>query len=124
MNDIVSLSQLQTAMPTLSAAQLADAPQIIASVTREIADRYPRAAPRETYDETFNIGQSRTIQLSRSPIIQINRIRAQNSIIIAITRTSPARRATAALSFAGSRGLVMCAWNPALIARFRSSADA
>lgn len=91
--DFVTLATVTTAYPRLSADQLADLPQLISAISAEIAGRYPKAAPRATWDETHDPGVHRTITLQHRPVLRINRIRADLAAVLRVAYTGAARRA-------------------------------
>lgn len=93
--DLVTLSQVQTAYPGLTTAQLADLPSIISAVSVEVSRRYPRVSLKAAYDETHDPGSSRTITLKRRPVLGLIRVRADRQMVLRIGYTGAGRRANA-----------------------------
>lgn len=93
--DLVTLGQVQTAYPGLTAAQLADVPQLIAAVSAEVSRRYPRCALRARYDETHDPGPSRTIALRRRPVLAVVRVRSDMAKVLTLSYSGAGRRASA-----------------------------
>jgi hypothetical protein len=99
--DLVTLAQVQTAYPVLTAAQLADLPQLISCASAEVSRRYPKLALRAAYDETHDPGVSRAVALKRRPVLEIVRVRADLARVLTLAYSGAGRRASVEVVNAG-----------------------
>lgn len=90
--DLVTTAEVQSALPTLTTAQLADLPTVIAAITARIARSYPKARPVVAYDEVIDAGLARVLTLCNRPIVQVQRLCSDLTGVITIKSTDAAAR--------------------------------
>lgn len=81
--DLVTLAQVQTALPNLTAAQLADAPAVITAVSRAIQHRCGRVLALTSFDKVYRPGRTRKIHLDTWPVLPD--LRLKTDLVVAMT---------------------------------------
>ncbi len=100
--NLITLAYLQTALPNLSAEQLADVPAIISAASQVISRRYPKARAATTYQEEYPVGLSRTIRLRGTRVLSVDRIDVDLNCVMLVQNTNAVlTRATVAVATTG-----------------------
>ncbi len=81
--DLITLAQLQNALPLLTTAQLVDAPGLITAASRAIAKRCGRPLVLTDFDKVYRPGRTRTIRLDTKPVQGGCRVRTD--LVVAMT---------------------------------------
>lgn len=90
--DLITLDELRTAGPPLTAAQLGDAPGLIAAASAAIGRAYSRAAAARTVDEVVQVGSNRTVRLSARPVLAVAGVWTDMRPVVRVACTLAAAR--------------------------------
>ena len=85
--DLVTLAQVQTALPNLTAAQLANAPAVITSASRAIANACRRPLALASFDKVYRPERTRTIRLETYPVAALTRLKTDLVVALTIQNT-------------------------------------
>lgn len=82
--DLVTLAQVQTALPNLNSAQLADMPAIITAVSRALKQECGRHLALTSFDKVYRPGRTRVIHLDTWPVAQGTLTRLKCDLVVAL----------------------------------------